>query len=97
MLTKSHIIHQLQLLKPQLATECGVVELALFGSYSRDEAKEDSDVDVFVMLSTVTFVSLVSIYEILEANIPAKIDVVHDGKYLREGLRKSILKDAIFI
>lgn len=97
MLTKSYIIHQLQLLKPQLATECGIVELALFGSFSRDEAKEDSDVDIFVVLTSVTFVSLVSIYEVIEAHIPAKIDIVHDGKYLRESLRKSILKDAIFI
>jgi uncharacterized protein len=97
MLTKSHIIHRLQLLKPQLAAECGVVELALFGSYGRDEPKEDSDVDIFVILTTVTFISLASVYEILEANIPATIDVVHDGKYLRESLRTSILQDAIFI
>lgn len=34
--------------KPALAQRFGVVELALFGSFARDEAASDSDVDILV-------------------------------------------------
>ena len=34
--------------KPELQQRFGVVRLALFGSRARDEAREDSDVDVLV-------------------------------------------------
>ena len=34
--------------KPVLAQRFGVVRLALFGSFARDAARDDSDVDVLV-------------------------------------------------
>ncbi len=38
--------------KPTLAQRFGVIELALFGSFARDEADGDSDVDILVRFET---------------------------------------------
>ncbi len=46
-LTKSYILLKLKELKPQFDKE-GFNIKALFGSYSRDEANENSDIDILV-------------------------------------------------
>ncbi len=43
---KYYIIQKLQEAKPILHQKYGVTELALFGSYSRDEQTEKSDIDI---------------------------------------------------
>lgn len=45
-LDKYYIIQKLQEAKPILHQKYGVTELALFGSYSRDEQTEKSDIDI---------------------------------------------------
>lgn len=47
-MNKQTILQKLQSLKPQLQQEYGVSELALFGSYSRDEQTAESDIDIMV-------------------------------------------------
>lgn len=48
-LTKSTILSKLKELKPVFEKE-GFIIKALFGSYSRDEADENSDVDILDIL-----------------------------------------------
>lgn len=43
---KHYIIQKLKEVKPILHEKYGVTELALFGSYSRDEQTEKSDIDI---------------------------------------------------
>ncbi len=45
---KKAILQTLQSLEPMLQQEYGVSELALFGSYSRDEQTAESDIDILV-------------------------------------------------
>jgi len=45
---KNQIIEKLKSIKPLLQEKYGVTELALFGSYSRDEQTEKSDIDILV-------------------------------------------------
>ena len=47
-MNKEMIIQQLQKIKPALQEKYGVTELALFGSYSRDEQTDTSDIDIMV-------------------------------------------------
>ena len=49
---KSGIINTLKQLKPELQERFGVTKLALFGSYARDEATEDSDIDIVIIEMT---------------------------------------------
>jgi predicted nucleotidyltransferase len=48
---KNSIIEKLKAIKPILSEKYGVTELALFGSYSRDEQKPESDIDIMVDFS----------------------------------------------
>jgi len=47
-MNKNQIIQKLRSIKPALQEKYGVTELALFGSYSRDEQTEKSDIDILV-------------------------------------------------
>ncbi|MFY7840824.1 MAG: nucleotidyltransferase family protein, partial [Lacibacter sp.] len=47
-MNKEQIIQQLKEIKPVLAEKYGLTELALFGSYSRNEAKPESDIDLLL-------------------------------------------------
>ena len=47
-LSRSDVLELLREHKPVLAERFGVVDLALFGSTSRDEARPDSDIDILV-------------------------------------------------
>ena len=46
-MTRAELLQKLRELKPWLA-EQGIVNVRLFGSYARDEAGPDSDVDLLV-------------------------------------------------
>ncbi len=45
---KQFILQKLRSLKPTLHEKYGVNELALFGSYSRDEQTKESDIDIMI-------------------------------------------------
>lgn len=45
---KSIILSELKRVKPELMKAYGLTELALFGSYSRDEQTSESDIDLLV-------------------------------------------------
>ena len=45
---KQIIINQLKKAKPVLSKKYGITELALFGSYSRNEETDKSDIDILV-------------------------------------------------
>ncbi len=50
-MNKQIILQKLRSLKPLLQEKYGVSELALFGSYSRDEQTGESDIDILVDFS----------------------------------------------
>ena len=49
---KLKILQKLRKLKPVLQENYGLSEIALFGSYSRDEQTMESDIDIMVDFST---------------------------------------------
>jgi predicted nucleotidyltransferase len=49
---KLKILQKLRKLKPVLQENYGLSEIALFGSYSRDEQTRESDIDIMVDFST---------------------------------------------
>ena len=51
-MTKTTILEFLQSNKQKLAQDYGVTKIGLFGSYARDEAKEDSDIDIAVEMES---------------------------------------------
>ncbi len=47
-MTRAEVLDALRAHRPTLAERFGVVELALFGSFARDQATDGSDVDILV-------------------------------------------------
>ncbi|MDB4987860.1 MAG: polymerase, beta domain protein region [Myxococcaceae bacterium] len=62
---------------PELRARYGVSELFLFGSVARDEARDDSDVDVVVsFFNTPSFTGFLELKEFLEQRLGARVDLV---------------------
>jgi len=50
--TQSELLMKLANVKHELKQQFGIEEIALFGSYARDEAREESDVDIVILKSS---------------------------------------------
>ncbi len=87
----------LQTIKPMLTQQFGVTQLALFGSTARDEARDDSDVDILVSFDgPATSARYFGVQFLLEDNLGCTVDLVTD-KALRPELRPFIEKEAIHV
>lgn len=83
--------------KPELHRRFGVVDLALFGSTLRGEARPDSDVDVLVRFDgPATSARYFGVQFYLEDLLGAPVDLVTD-KALREELRPIVEREAVHV
>lgn len=94
---KDEVLKLLTQHKPELVRRFGITDLALFGSTARDEAQEDSDVDVMVEFegrSTAKRYFGVQFY--LEDLLERPVDLVQKG-VVRPELKSYIEKDLIHV
>ena len=92
---KSEVLALLREHKPVMAERFGVLELALFGSTIRDEARPDSDVDILVSFDRPTDPECyfgVQFY--IEDLLGRPVDLVTD-KALRAELRPYVEAEAV--
>ena len=83
--------------KDDLRTRFGVTRLGLVGSYARDEAKDESDIDIVVSLhSENTFRSFFGLLHFLQDNLQTRIDLATEAS-LKPQVRESILKDIRYV
>lgn len=90
------IINQIRQLKPELYERFNVQEIALFGSFSRSQQNEFSDLDIMVKLEKPLGLKFITLLNFLETHLKEKVDLVTD-KAIRPQMKDSILKEAIFI
>jgi len=104
MLTKQTILDKLKELQPLFAKE-DVNILGLFGSYSRDEADENSDIDILIETSPIfieknigwdAFVKLDTLRDILQKTFRKKIDLI-DKQGLQDHQNNYILNKVIYV
>ena len=96
-LEKSAVLRLLQQEKDLLAREYGVTELALFGSFSRDDAEAGSDVDILVKFDgPATSKRYFGVQFHLEDLLGRQIDLVTE-KALRPELRPHIESEATYV
>lgn len=82
-------------LKPELMQQFGVKQLSLFGSTARDEATDQSDVDILVSFDGVaTSARYFGVQFYLEDNLGCTVDLVTD-KAIRPQLRPFIEQESI--
>jgi uncharacterized protein len=76
MKTKEEVLRILQQQKPELARRYGVKRLALFGSYARDDQREESDVDILVEVDPSIGLDFVELAERIEGALGVRAEVV---------------------
>ncbi len=75
----------------------GVTELALFGSFARDEGLADSDVDVLVdFVSTPDFRTYLAVRDALTLAVGRSVDLVMVGA-VKPRMRREIDREAVRI
>ena len=96
-MTKTEVITFLKTKKSFLHTNYGVIKIGLFGSYARDEQKNDSDIDIAVELKKENKAdNYFGLLHFLEDNLSKKIDLGIESS-LKSSILKYIKKDIIYV
>lgn len=96
-MNRAAILKLLSQSKPTLAERFGVMQLALFGSTARDEARPNSDIDILVSFDgPATSERYFGVQFFLEDLLGRPIDLVTD-KALRRELRPYVEKEAVHV
>lgn len=90
------IEHKLKELKPFLLRKYFVDKIGYFGSYSRNEQKEASDIDILVSFKKPLGWAFFDLQELLENELKLKVDLVSE-KALKRQLRQSILNSVKYV
>jgi len=96
-MVREKIIEYITLHKGELERKFGVTKIGLFGSYARDDAPSDSDIDIVVELEKPDVFNLIGIKQTLEEEFGKKVDVVRLWDHMSRSLRARIERDAIYV
>ena len=96
--TKKEILAFLQANQTLLKEKYHVSKIGLFGSFARDEATVESDVDIIIELDNVDNVYDVksSLREYLSQAFGRSVDLARE-KYLKPYAKEQILKDTVYV
>lgn len=75
----------------------GIERIGLFGSFARDEAGPQSDIDILVSLKRPSLFLYQTITEQLGTVLGRKIDLVSAKSRFREGFLENIQKDMVYV
>ena len=92
---RRELLEKLRELKPWLE-EQGVTDLRLFGSFARDEAKADSDVDLICNAAGCVGWDFFGVEADLADRLGRRVDLVEDG-CLRPFALNTALRDMIHV
>jgi len=96
-MNKNKAIKILTQLKPELIRRFGVTRLALFGSTVRNEANQESDIDIVVAFNgPATSKIYFGVQFLLEDELGVTVDLVTE-KAIRKELRPYIEREAIYV
>ena len=93
-MTRDELLIKLRELKPWLE-EQGIVNVRLFGSYARDEARPDSDVDLLVDLSKPLGLRFYSLADDIADKLGVSVDLCSNVGLTNPYIRHTAERDAI--
>jgi len=99
MKTLEEIKTKLEELKPILKERFQVETIGVFGSYSREEQKKKSDVDIlvtFVEPNDIDLLDFIEIKQFLSRKLNTKVDLVTKNA-LKPRIRDKILQETIYV
>ena len=94
-MNRQQALNILTQLKPELIQRFGITRLALFGSTVRNEANEESDIDIIIAFDTpATSKKYFGVQFLLEDKLGKTVDLITE-KALRPELKPFIEREAI--
>ena len=96
-MTKNEIIDYLKEHKADFMQKYQISKLALFGSYSRDENRDDSDVDIAIETPLSDYFKLCDFKEELEKSFHTKVDIIRLRDKMNMALKRRIERDGIYV
>ena len=96
MLTREDILKILRDNKEQFAEKYSVTKLGLFGSFARDEATEESDVDICVEMPPV-YNKMFDLWEEIVEKTSRSVDLVRVRREMDTLLKRRIERDAVYV
>jgi len=94
-MNRSEILNRLSLFKTKEGDKYGIESLRLFGSVARDEADEESDVDLCITMRTPDLFAMVHIREDLQKLLGRRVDLVRYRNRMNPYLKKRIDREAL--
>ncbi|WP_122465110.1 nucleotidyltransferase family protein [Brevundimonas lutea] len=94
-MTRAELLEKLRELKPWLE-EQGIVNVRLFGSYARDEAGPDSDVDLLVEMTKPLGFNFFSVEDELSDVLGARVEMGTE-RAMHRLVRERILPELIHV
>ncbi len=96
-MTQKQILDYLSTHKERFQKLYNVNKIGIFGSYARNEATPDSDIDIVVDLKKSTMFGLVAIKSDIEEYFKTHVDIVQIRDRMNELLKKRIEQEAIYV
>nr|MBI1231768.1 nucleotidyltransferase [Cytophagales bacterium] len=99
MINRSEILSFLEENKALLFDECQLVSIGLFGSFSRNEETENSDIDLIVEFQPNTqnlSEKKTKIKDLVAKRFDREVDLCRE-KYIKPYFRNQILQSAIYV
>ncbi|MFA9374870.1 MAG: nucleotidyltransferase family protein [Poseidonibacter sp.] len=94
-INKTNILNYLKEHYSEFKNKYNIEQIGLFGSYARDEANDNSDIDIFVKMEPSLF-DMVAIKEQIENDLNKKVDIIREHKNIKPLFLKMIKKDLIY-
>jgi len=95
-MTKAAILEYLRSHKEQFPQKYAVERIGLFGSYARDEATDESDIDLFVEMKPDLF-SMIGLKREIEEALSCSVDIIRNHKHIKPLFYKMIQKDITYV
>lgn len=83
--------------KQNFSDKYGILELGVFGSIARDDAREDSDVDICIKTKTPNPFAIVHIKEEIESRVRKHVDIVRVREKMNPFLKERIEKEGVYV
>ena len=97
---KSEIVNVLQTQKPSLNKQFGISRLGLFGSYAKDQAHADSDIDLVYELEpgkSLMLPDLTALEQLLSEKLKNERVELVDLNYMNPVIRYYMKKEVIYV
>ncbi len=96
-LSRKNVLRILGMHKDELTRDYGLLKLGVFGSVARNEAREDSDIDIVVETQVPDLLRMANLREDLEELLHSKVDLIRYRHRMNSFLKKRIDNEAFYV